>query len=152
MKVAVVGATGEVGRMMTRTLEEMRLPVSSLTLLASRRSVGVPLPWGKGQLPVRELTDDSLREGYDYVLFSAGGGTALRFAPVAAQAGAVVIDNSSAFRRDEAVPLVVPEINGDMLRGYRGIVANPNCSTIQMVLALNPLKAFGMRRVVVSTY
>ncbi|MCD4827843.1 MAG: aspartate-semialdehyde dehydrogenase [Candidatus Cloacimonetes bacterium] len=152
MKIAVAGATGEVGRMMVRTLAEMNIPVKSLTLLASRRSQHVRIPWGKADLPVFELTDSNLRTGFDYVLFSAGGEASLRFAPVAADAGAVVIDNSSAFRRNAAIPLVAPEVNGDLLRDYSGIVANPNCSTIQLVLALHPLRRFGLTRVVVSTY
>lgn len=152
MNTAIVGATGEVGRMMLRTLEEMRIPVTELTLLASKRSAGAALEWRGQSVKVRELTDESLHAGFDYVLFSAGGATAKRFAPVAAETGAVVIDNSSAFRRNESIPLVVPEINGEELRGYRGIVANPNCSTIQLVLALHPLRKFGLRQVVVSTY
>lgn len=153
MKIAIVGATGEVGRMMITCLEEFNVPVSELDLFASARSAGSTLYYNDNPLQVKVLDEQSLLRHYDYVLFSAGGGVARSFAPVAAEAGAVVIDNSSAFRQEEDIPLVVPEINGDLVDGYAGIIANPNCSTIQMVLPLAVLnRLFGLRKVVVSTY
>ncbi len=153
MKIAVVGATGEVGRMMLTCLEEFRVPITELDLYASERSQGSSLEFGGQPVPVQVLKKDSLLRPYDYVLFSAGGSVAKQFAPGAASAGAVVIDNSSAFRRDDNIPLVVPEINGSLLEGYIGIVANPNCTTIQMVLPLAILdRMFGLQKVVVSTY
>lgn len=153
MKLAVVGATGEVGRMMITCLEEFAVPVDSLSLFASARSAGSILYYGDTALPVRELDAAGMREHFDYVLFSAGAGVAREFAPLAAASGSVVIDNSSGFRQETDIPLVVPEINGDLLKGYQGIVANPNCTTIQMVLPLAVLdRLFGLRKVVVSTY
>jgi len=153
MKLAVVGATGEVGRMMITCLEEFAVPVESLTLFASARSAGSTLYYADTALSVRELTSAEMREPFDYVLFSAGAGVAREFAPLAAASGAVVIDNSSGFRQEKDVPLVVPEINGNLLKGYQGIVANPNCTTIQMVLPLAVLdRLFGLCKVVVSTY
>lgn len=153
MKIAIVGATGEVGRMMISCLEEFAVPVSSLDLFASARSAGSTLYFGDTAITVKELTETSLQKPYDYVLFSAGAGVALGFAPIAAAAGSVVIDNSSGFRQEAAIPLVVPEINGQLLKAYQGIVANPNCTTIQMVLPLAVLdRLFGLTKVVVSTY
>lgn len=150
--VAVVGATGAVGQEMLQVLQKRRFPVRQLTLLASARSAGKQVQFGETQLTVQELREDSFT-GVDVALFSAGGGRSLEFAPHAVQAGAVVIDNSSAFRMDPAVPLVVPEINPDAVREHKGIIANPNCSTIAMVVPLHPLhKAFGVRRVVATTY
>lgn len=153
MKIAVVGATGEVGRMMISCLEEFNLSVAELDLYASARTAGTVLYFGDKPLTVQALQEDSLLKHYDYVLFSAGAGVARSFAPLAAEAGAVVIDNSSAFRQLEDVPLVVPEINGDLVTGYSGIISNPNCSTIQMVLPLAVLdQLFGLKKIVVSTY
>ena len=152
MKIGVAGATGEVGRMMVHLIEEFNLPVEELRLFASKRSAGSHIKYKHTQLKVEELTDEVMGEAYDFLLFSAGGGVSKRFAPVAASVGNVIIDNSSAFRGDDNVPLIVPEINGHLLKNYRGIIANPNCSTIQMVLALNGLRDFGMKEVVVSTY
>jgi aspartate-semialdehyde dehydrogenase len=154
VNVAVAGATGAVGNQMIRCLEERNFPVRSIKLLASKRSVGRELRFRGDLMPVEELTDDSFA-GVDVALFSAGGDTSLRFAPLAAEAGCVVVDNSSAWRMDPEVPLVVPEVNPHAIAGYKskGIIANPNCSTIQMVVALNPIhKVFGIKRVVVSTY
>jgi aspartate-semialdehyde dehydrogenase len=152
--VAVAGATGAVGNQMIACLEEMEFPVKRLALLASARSVGRQLRY-RGELTgVQELTDRSFK-GVDIALFSAGGATSEAFAPIAARDGCVVIDNSSAWRMDPQVPLVVPEVNPHAVAQYqqKGIIANPNCSTIQMVVALNPIhRAFGIRRVVVSTY
>ncbi len=153
MNLAIIGATGEVGRMMITCLEEFAVPVSSLELFASARSAGSTLYYGDKAITVRELTESSLQQAFDYVLFSAGAGVALSFAPGAVSAGSVVIDNSSGFRQEADIPLVVPEINGDLLKAYQGIVANPNCTTIQMVLPLAVLdRLFGLRKVVVSTY
>ncbi|UCG07442.1 MAG: aspartate-semialdehyde dehydrogenase [Desulfobacterales bacterium] len=152
--VAVAGATGAVGNQMIRCLEEMNFPVQSLKLLASHRSVGRTLRF-KGELvPVEELKEDSFK-GLDIALFSAGGGTSQTFAPFAAKDGCVVVDNSSAWRMDPEVPLVVPEVNPHAIAQHtnKGIIANPNCSTIQMVVALSPIhKKYGIKRIVVSTY
>lgn len=153
MKLAVVGATGEVGRMMVKVLEENRVRPEEVDFYASAKSAGSKLTFGGKEYKVKELTAEAMKKGYDYLLFSAGGSVSREFAPLAAEAGSVVIDNSSAFRMDEDVPLVVPEINGDLLKGYRGIVANPNCSTIQMVLGLSKIhELYGIRSIVVSTY
>lgn len=153
MKIAIVGATGEVGRMMIRNLVEFEVPVSQLDLYASKRSAGSTLYYMDSAIQVMELTAAAWDKSYDYILFSAGSGIAKAQAPEATKACQLVIDNSSAFRKDEGIPLVVPEINGSLLKGYKGIVANPNCSTIQMVLPLAVLdKLFGLRKVVVSTY
>ncbi|HCL80173.1 MAG TPA: aspartate-semialdehyde dehydrogenase, partial [Synergistaceae bacterium] len=152
MKLAVVGVTGEVGRMMVRVLQERNVRPKKVAFYASARSAGSTMAFNGEEHEVRELTRKVMKEGYDYVLFSAGASVSREYAPVAAEAGSVVIDNSSAFRMDGDVPLVVPEINGDLLKGYRrGIVANPNCSTIQMVLGLYGVhKRFGIRSIVVS--
>lgn len=154
MKIAVVGATGEVGRMMTRVLQEQNVRPGEVSFFASARSAGEEVEFYGQKHRVKELTEDSMRERYDYLLFSAGASVSRQFAPIAAGAGSVVIDNSSAFRMDPAIPLVVPEINGDLLKGYgSGIVANPNCSTIQMVLGLYRVhERYGIRSIVVSTY
>ncbi|HHP7234405.1 MAG TPA: aspartate-semialdehyde dehydrogenase [Desulfobacterales bacterium] len=152
--VAVAGATGAVGNQMIRCLEDRDFPIRSIKLLASNRSAGRRL-WFKGdEIPVEELTEESFK-GVELALFSAGGGTSQHFAPVAARAGCVVVDNSSAWRMDPDVPLVVPEVNSHAVAGYtaKGIIANPNCSTIQMVVALNPIyRKYGIERIVVSTY
>ena len=151
-KVAVVGATGAVGNLMVKVLEEKAFPVSKLKLLASARSVGKTLPFHGREIPVEELVQNSF-EGIQLALFSAGGAISRKFAPVAVQAGAVVIDNSSAFRMDPQVPLVVPEVNPHAALSHSGIIANPNCSTIQMVVALKPIyDAAGIRRIVVTTF
>lgn len=153
MRIAVAGATGEVGRMMTRVLQEMKICPEEIVFLASSRSAGQDIRFSGRDYQVQELTENIMGSGFDYVLFSAGGAVSKVFAPVAAEAGSVVIDNSSAFRMEKGIPLVVPEINGDLLKGYRGIVANPNCSTIQMVLALYRVhERFGLKTIVVSTY
>lgn len=152
LRVAVAGATGLVGRTILRVLEERDYPLGDLVPLASERSAGTLVPFRGEMVPIRVLDETSF-EGVDVAFFSAGAGVSRRFAPLAAR-HALVIDNSSAFRLDPAVPLVVPEVNGDALGGERRvIVANPNCSTIQMVVALAPLhRAFGLREVIVSTY
>ena len=152
--VAVAGATGAVGNQMITCLEEMNFPVKSLCLLASARSVGRKLRFKGDPVAVQELKENSFK-GIDIALFSAGGSPSERFAPAAAKDGCVVIDNSSAWRMDPQVPLVVPEVNPHAVAQYsqKGIIANPNCSTIQMVVALNPIhRKYGIRRIVVSTY
>ena len=149
-KVAVVGATGLVGGTMIGALESMGFPVSKLIPLASPRSAGKTVSF-RGQPYVVQAVSKEAFEGVDLALFAAGGAASLQWAPVAASLGALVVDNSSAFRMEEDVPLVVPEVNPGDLRPF-GIIANPNCSTIQCVVALNPLKRFGLRRVVYSSY
>jgi len=154
MKIAVVGATGEVGRMMVRVLQERNVKPKKIDFYASAKSADSPVEFHGEKHKVKELTKQAMKEGYDYLLFSAGASVSREFAPVAAEAGSVVIDNSSAFRMSPEIPLVVPEINGDLLKGYtKGIIANPNCSTIQMVLGLYRIhERFGIRSIVVSTY
>ena len=150
--VAVVGATGAVGVEMIKTLEKRGFPVGNLTLLASARSVGKKLKFKSGDVAVKELTKSSF-EGIDIALFSAGAGISREFAPLAAKAGCVVIDNSSAFRMDDAVPLVIPEINAGDVKKHRGIIANPNCTTAITLMALYPLhQAFGVTRIFASSY
>jgi len=151
-KVAVVGATGAVGREMMKVLEERNFPVAELKLFASPRSAGRKLEFKNEQIPVFELTKDAF-EGIEIALFSAGASRSKEFAPYAVKAGAVAIDNSSAFRMDKEVPLVVPEVNPQDIKWHKGIIANPNCSTIQMVVVLKPLHDLAkIKRVVVATY
>ncbi|ASG21947.1 aspartate-semialdehyde dehydrogenase [Nitrospirillum viridazoti] len=153
-KVAVVGATGNVGREMLQILAEREFPVSEVVALASERSIGSEISFGDDDLRVQDLAKFDFT-GTDIVLSSAGAKVSAQFAPKAAAAGAVVIDNTSHFRMDPDVPLVVPEVNPEAIAGYKkkGIIANPNCSTIQMVVALKPLHDLArIRRVVVSTY
>lgn len=150
--VAVVGATGAVGIEMLKVLERRRFPVGQLTLLASARSVGKKLTFAGKETTVTELTKDSF-QGIDIALFSAGGSISREFAPIAAAAGCVVVDNSSAFRQDDRVPLVVPEINPGDVRHHHGILANPNCTTAITLMALYPLhRAFGVKRIIASSY
>ena len=150
--VAVVGATGAVGIEMIKTLEKRQFPVGRLTLLASARSVGKKLKFNGQDVTVTELTKDSFA-GIDIALFSAGGSISKEFAPIAAKAGCVVIDNSSAFRMDPNVPLVVPEINAADAKNHHGIIANPNCTTAITLIALYPLhQAFGVKRIFASSY
>lgn len=152
--VAVAGATGAVGNQMINCLEEADFPVQSIKFLASARSVGRKMRFKGDLIAVEELKEDSFK-GVDIALFSAGGTTSEKFAPHAAKDGCIVVDNSSAWRMDPDVPLVVPEVNPHAIAQYtkKGIIANPNCSTIQMVVALNPIqKKYGIRRIVVSTY
>jgi aspartate-semialdehyde dehydrogenase len=150
--VAVVGATGAVGIEMIKTLEKRHFPVGKLTLLASARSVGKRLPYRGQDITVQELTRGSFT-GIDIALFSAGGSISKEYAPLAAKAGCVVVDNSSAFRMDPEVPLVVPEINGADVKLHKGIIANPNCTTAITLMALYPLHhAFGCRRIFASSY
>ena len=152
--VAVAGATGAVGLEMIKTLEQRKFPVGSVKLLASERSVGKELRFNGKPVKVEKLTKDSFK-GIQVALFSAGASRSLEFAPAAAAAGAVVVDNSSAYRMDPEIPLVVPEVNPHAIAQYKkhGIIANPNCSTIQMVVALKPIHdKVGIKRIVVSTY
>lgn len=152
LNVAIMGATGAVGQEMLRTLEVRQFPCTTLRLLASERSKGKKFPFRGRMIPVETLSADSF-EGVDIVLASAGASVSKEFAPHAVAAGAVVIDNTSAFRMDADKPLVVPEVNGDALETHNGIIANPNCSTAQMVMALAPIhRAVGIRRLVISTY
>lgn len=150
--VAVAGATGLVGRKMIEVLEERRFPVGELRPLASKNSIGKTVRFKGSNIPVQELTQESFT-GVDIALFSAGASVSKEFADASVKAGTLMIDNSSAFRMVEGVPLVVPEVNpGDIFK-HKGIIANPNCSTIQMVVALKPLHdRWGIKRVVVSTY
>jgi aspartate-semialdehyde dehydrogenase len=150
--VAIVGATGAVGAEMIRCLEERHYPVGELTLLASARSAGKTLTFKDQTIVIKELTKDSFK-GVDVALFSAGGGISRDFAPAAVAAGAVVVDNSSAFRMDDTVPLVVPEVNAEDIQNHQGIIANPNCTTAISLMALYPLhQAFGVKRVFASSY
>jgi len=150
--VAVVGATGAVGNEMLRVLESRDFPVGDIRPLASARSAGREVHFHGRTVPVRELRADSF-QGVDLALFSAGAERSRNFAPEAVRAGALVVDNSSAFRMQPDVPLVVPEVNPEAANAHRGLIANPNCSTIQMVVALRPVReAFGLRRIVVATY
>ena len=150
--VAVVGATGAVGIEMIKTLEKRKFPVGELTLLASGRSAGKKLEFRGQEVTVQELTKDSFK-GIDIALFSAGGSISKEFAPIAVQAGCVVIDNSSAFRMDDKVPLVIPEINASDVKSHKGIIANPNCTTAVTLMALYPLhRAFSVKRIFASSY
>lgn len=151
-QVAVVGATGAVGTKMLEMLAEADFPIAGVKLLASKRSAGKILLFKDQELVIEETTAESF-EGIDIALFSAGGSVSKEFAPEAVKRGAVVIDNTSAFRMDLNVPLVVPQVNELALKEHQGIIANPNCSTIQMMVALEPVrKAYGLSRIIVSTY
>ena len=150
--VAVMGATGAVGQQMIKLLEERNFPVKQLKLLASARSAGKKVVFQGQEIEIEEATPESF-EGIEIALFSAGGDISKQFAPHAVRHGAVVIDNTNAFRMDPETPLVVPEVNMDKIHEHNGIIANPNCSTIQMVVALKPLyDRYGISRVIVSTY
>jgi len=152
LKVAIVGATGLVGQEFIKVLEQRGFPMNSIELLASDRSAGKKLFVNHHELVVKETSPASFKD-VDIALFSAGAEISRYFSPLAAQAGAVVVDNSSAFRMEPKVPLVVPEVNPEDIKWHKGIIANPNCSTIQIVVALNPLhKVNPIRRVVAATY
>ena len=152
LHVAVVGATGAVGQQMLKTLEDRNFEMDTLTLLSSKRSAGTKVTFKGEELTVQEASHESY-EGVNIALFSAGGSVSQALAPEAVKRGAIVIDNTSAFRMDENTPLVVPEVNEADLHEHNGIIANPNCSTIQMVAALEPIrKAYGLNKVIVSTY
>lgn len=150
--IAVVGATGAVGEQIIRLLEQRNFPIKDLKLLSSARSAGVKIPFKGQDVTVQEATPDSF-EGVDIALFSAGGDVTKALAPHAVNAGAICIDNTSAYRMDPDTPLVVPEVNVDKINEHKGIIANPNCSTIQMVATLKPLyDRYGISRIIVSTY
>ncbi|WP_288394922.1 aspartate-semialdehyde dehydrogenase [uncultured Vagococcus sp.] len=150
--VAVVGATGAVGTKMKEMLESSTLPIKGIKFLASKRSAGKEITFKEETYIIEELTSEAFL-GTDIALFSAGGSISQEFAPEAVKRGCVVIDNTSAFRMDEEVPLVVPEVNPHHLNDHKGIIANPNCSTIQMMVALEPIRqAYGLNRIIVSTY
>ncbi len=152
-KLAVVGATGVVGRMVLKVLEEANLPIDEYKFFASKRSAGTTLFFNNDVYLVNELDIFSFDEGFDFAIFSAGGDTALKYAPIAASKGCIVIDNSSAFRMDPSVPLVVPEVNSSAISSNDKIIANPNCSTIQAVVPLKALDdKFCIKRIVYSTY
>ncbi|WP_224925384.1 aspartate-semialdehyde dehydrogenase [Bacillus pumilus] len=152
LHVAVVGATGAVGQQMLKKLADRDFEMDTLTLLSSKRSAGTKVTFRGQEYTVQEATPESF-EGVNIALFSAGGNVSKALAPEAVKRGAIVVDNTSAFRMDENIPLVVPEVNEKDLHDHKGIIANPNCSTIQMVAALEPLRqAYGMKKVIVSTY
>lgn len=153
LKVAIVGATGLVGRSFLKVLEEKKLPISNYTLFASKNSAGNTVTFLGKDYIVQELTEKSFNEGFDFALFSAGGDISKKFAPIAVSKGCTVIDNSSYFRMDENVPLVVPEVNIEDAYNNNGIIANPNCSTIQAMLPLKALNdKYKIKRIVYSTY
>src|SRR5699024_3850413 len=150
--VAIVGATGAVGQTIIKILEERNFPIDTLKLLSSSRSAGKKVQFKNKEIIIEEATPDSFSD-IDIALFSAGGSVSKKLASSAVDSGAIVVDNTSAFRMEKGVPLVVPEVNGEDIKNHQGIIANPNCSTIQMVAALKPIqKAFGLKRVIVSTY
>ena len=154
INLAVVGATGMVGRTLLQALEEKNLPIENFYVFASARSAGSTLTFNGKEYTVLELNENSFKDyQIDIALFSAGGGTSLKYAPIAAESGCIVIDNSSAWRMDPSVPLVVPEVNPEDIRNHQGIIANPNCSTIQAVVALKPLhEYYGIKRIVYTTF
>ena len=153
-KIAVVGATGLVGRKIIEVLQEYELPISDCSFFASKRSAGTEIFFKGNSIIVKELKEDSFtNESFDFAIFSAGGDVSRKFAPLAAQTGCIVIDNSSAFRMDSNVPLIVPEVNPEELQNHNGIIANPNCSTIQAVIPLKALDSkYKIKRIVYSTY
>lgn len=151
--IAVVGATGMVGSKMLQVLAELKFPVKNLYPMASKRSAGKEISFKGNTYTVEELCDAAFDKEIDIALFSAGGSISERFAPIAAKKGIIVIDNSNAFRMDPKIPLVVPEVNPEDLDGHENIIANPNCSTIQAVVALKPLyDQYGIKRIIYSTY
>ncbi len=150
--VAICGASGVVGRKMLQVLHERNFPFESLTLFASKRSAGKTLSYAGKDYVIQELTEDALQAPIEIALFSAGGETSKHFGPIAASRGIYVIDNSSAWRMDPKIPLVVPEVNGDVLKAEDHLIANPNCSTIQSVVPLAVLQPYGLKRVIYNTY
>lgn len=153
INLAIVGVSGMVGRTFLQVLEEKDLPIENLYLFASFRSAGNKVIFKGKEYIIEELNENSFDRGIDIALFSAGGGTSLKYAEIAASHGCIVIDNSSAWRMDKSVPLVVPEVNSEDISWNKGIIANPNCSTIQAMVALKPLQdKYGIKRVVYSTY
>ena len=153
VRLAIVGATGLVGRTVLKVLEEKNLPISEYVLFASSKSAGKKIRFMDRDYIVQGLNELSFDSGFDYAIFCAGGTTSKKYAPIAASKGCIVVDNSSAFRMDEDVPLVVPEVNPEEIKNNKGIIANPNCSTIQAVVALKPLDdKYKIKRIVYSTY
>lgn len=150
--VAVCGATGAVGQKIIQVLEERNFPVMELFPFASSRSAGKKIQFKGQELTIQELTEDSLKAPIDIAILAAGGATSEKFAPIAAKNGVIVIDNSSFWRMDPEVPLVVPEVNPQALKNHHNIIANPNCSTIQSVVPLAPLQKYGIKRIVYNTY
>ena len=152
-KLAIVGATGVVGQMVLKVLEEKKLPISEYILFASSKSAGKKITFMNKEYIVQELNEHSFDEHIDFAIFSAGGDTAKKYAPIAASKGCIVIDNSNAFRMDESVPLVVPEVNPEEIKNHHNIISNPNCSTIQAVACLKPLHdKYKIKRIIYSTY
>ena len=152
-KLAIVGATGLVGRTALKVLEEKKLPISEYELFASKKSAGGTVKFLGKDYVVKELDEHSFDSGFDFAIFSAGGDVSKKFAPIAASKGCIVVDNSSAFRMDDNVPLVVPEVNPEDIKNNHGIIANPNCSTIQAVVPLKPLdEKYKIKRIIYSTY
>ena len=153
IKFALVGATGVVGEMARKILEEKKLPISEYAFFASKKSAGKKIEFMGKEYEIRELTEESFDEGFDFAIFSAGGEASKKYAPIAAKKGCIVIDNSSAFRMSNDVPLVVPEVNPEEIKNHKGIIANPNCSTIEAVVVLKPLDdKYKIKRIVYSTY
>ena len=152
MRVAIVGASGMVGQSFIKVLEEYALPIEKIVFFASKRSAGNPVIFNHKNYVIEELTEDCFKQGFDYALFSAGGSVSEHYAPLAAQSGCIVVDNSSLWRMHQDVPLIVPEVNMDAYHNGDMIIANPNCSTIQSVLPLFALKPLGIKRVVYATY
>jgi len=152
-KLAVVGATGVVGRTILKVLEEKNLPISEYVLFASSRSAGKKVLFMGKEYTIQELNENSFDQGFDFAIFSAGGDTSKKYSPIASSKGCIVVDNSSAFRMESNVPLIVPEVNPEEIQNNNGIIANPNCSTIQAVVALKPLDdKYHIKRIVYSTY
>lgn len=152
-KLAIIGATGLVGQTILKVLEEKKLPIEEYAFFASSRSAGKKIHFLEKEHTVQELTTNSFDEGFSYAIFSAGGEVAKKYAPIASAKGCIVIDNSSAFRMDTNVPLIVPEVNTEEISNHQGIIANPNCSTIQAVVPLKPLDTeYHIKRIVYSTY
>lgn len=153
LKLALIGTTGVVGRITRKVLEEKNLPISEYKFFSSSKSAGSKIIFDGKEHIVEELNEHSFDEGFDYAIFTAGGKVSEKYAPVAVKNNCIVIDNSSFFRMREDVPLIVPEVNFDEVKNNKGIIANPNCSTIQAVVALSPLdKKYGIKRIVYSTY
>ena len=155
LNIGIVGATGAVGQKILEVLFERDIPIEKIRLFASEKSEGKVINIDKYNISVavEKLTEEVMKEKYDYLLFAAGGSIAEKYAPIAADAGNTIIDNSSHFRMKEYIPLIVPEVNGHILKGYKGIISNPNCSTIEMLVAIAPLhKKYGIKRIIVSTY
>ena len=152
-KLAIVGATGLVGRKVLEVLEEFNLPIDEYVLFASSKSAGQKINFMNKEYIVQELNENSFDNGFDFAIFSAGGDTSKHFSPIAASKGCIVIDNSSAFRMDKNVPLIVPEVNPEEIKSHHGIIANPNCSTIQAVVPLKVLdEKYQIKRIVYNTY